>query len=63
MSKDLLQKMGSLVSVNNLVESNVDLDKIKLFDHINKNNTNKLFLIKINKEFTNINDELYLTPP
>lgn len=62
MGKDLLQKMGSLVSVNKLVESNVDLEKIKLFDDINKNNINKLFLIKINKEFTTITDDLYITP-
>jgi len=66
MGKELLFKMGKLVSINNLVEDNVDLSNINLleFNQITtgrKGGMNKLFLIKINKEYSKTNEDIYLT--
>jgi len=66
MGKELLNKMGKLVSINNLVEDNVDLSNINLleFNKITtgrKGGKNKLFLIKINKEYSKTNEDIHLT--
>jgi len=68
MGKELLNKMGKLVSINNLVENSVDLNNLFVLQQSNKerkkfnNKSNNLFLIKINKDYSNSNEDLYLTP-
>jgi hypothetical protein len=70
MGRDFLNKMGKLLSVNNLVGNTVDLDNINLLaltefennSRQHKNKNSKLFLIKINKGYSNLKEELYLTP-
>ena len=59
MSKELLNKMGKIITINNIVitENDSKIDSI-----LDKEKNNKLFKIKINKEYSMNNEDLILTP-